>query len=199
MDQCMKHTLADVVDIDLHKQPHRPQLAELQTLYRMEGEAGRRAATRQGLWVAVAVYLLFFAIDILLVPDVAFYTILARLVVGISALLCFEILYRIKARTKWLDGTCAAALVFGYIGWLVPAMSTADTASMSYYMIFGAIFMMGANLFFSFRFRLSVVASGIVLTTFFVALSFFSEHDPAYLIAFGTFYVSCFIFTSYVN
>ncbi len=195
----MKHTLADVVDIDLHKQPHRPHLAELQTLYRMEGEAGRRASTRQGLWVAVVVYLLFFIPDILLVPDVAFYTIVARLFVGIGSLLTFEILFRLKAQTKWLDGTCAAALVFGYIGWLVPAMMTADTNSMSYYMIFGAIFMMGANLFFSLRFRLSVIASSIVLATFFIALSFFSEHDPAYLIAFGTFYVSCFVFTSYVN
>lgn len=195
----MRHTLADVVDIDLHTQPRRPHLDELKTLYRMEGEAGRRSATRQGLWVAVAVYLLFFVTDILLIPDVAFYTIVARLIIGVGALATFEMLFHLKARTKWLDGTCAAALVFGYIGWLCPAMMTTDTHSMSYYMVFGAIFMMGANLFFSFRFRLSIVASSIVLAAFFLALALFPDRDPAYLIAFGTFFLSCFVFTSYVN
>ena len=65
-------------------------------------------------------------------------------------------------------------------------------------MIFGAIFMMGANLFFSFQFRLSVITSGIMLAIFFVALYFFPA-NVYYQLAFGTFYISCFVFTSYVN
>ena len=49
--------------------------------------------------------------------------------------------------TEWLDRTCAGALVSAYVGWLIPTMTSSMTESCSYYMIFGAIFMMGANLF----------------------------------------------------
>src|SRR5690349_12822251 len=117
MDRCMKPTLADVVEIDLHNQPHRPLSAELRLLYRKEGEAARRAATRQGLWIAVVVYLLFFVTDILLIPDVAAYTIASRLVVGALAIIACEVQIAIDAKTDWLDWTCAAALVLGYMGW----------------------------------------------------------------------------------
>ncbi|GCA47665.1 putative bifunctional diguanylate cyclase/phosphodiesterase [Sinorhizobium meliloti] len=195
----MRHTLAEGIEIDLQAQPPRLQSVELQTLYRREGDVARRAASRQGLWVAVAVYLLFAATDILLVPDVAFYAILARLAVGATAIAAIEVLFRLGAETKWFDLTCAGALVAGYWGWLFPSLMTSQAESISYYMIFGAIFMMGANLFFSFHFRLSVVTSGIVLATFFLALAFYIPKSVSYQVAFGTFYVSCFVFTSYVN
>ncbi|MBP1876381.1 diguanylate cyclase (GGDEF)-like protein [Ensifer adhaerens] len=195
----MKQTLADVVEIDLHKQPHRPLPAELRSLYRQEGETARREATRKGLWIAVAVYLLFSITDFLLISDVAHYTIASRFVVGAVALAVLEIQIHFSVKTDWLDRTCSGALVFGYLGWLIPAMMTAHTQNMSYYMIFGAIFMMGANLFFIFQFRLSVISSGIILGAFFLDLIYFSPHNPYYQLAFGTFYVSCFVFTSYVN
>ncbi|MEZ2128723.1 MULTISPECIES: putative bifunctional diguanylate cyclase/phosphodiesterase [unclassified Sinorhizobium] len=194
----MKHLLADVAEIDLHEHSQRPQPAELHILYRKEGEAARRTATRQGLWIAVVVYLLFSIPDILLTPDVAPYTIAARFAVGAIAIVVFETLFHTNARTDWLDWTCAAALVCGYAGWLYPTTFSEQTQSVSYYMIFGAIFMMGANLFFSFQFRLSVITSSIVLAIFAVALFSFPENVP-YRLAFGTFYVSCFVFTSYVN
>ncbi|MGH6808765.1 MAG: putative bifunctional diguanylate cyclase/phosphodiesterase [Ensifer adhaerens] len=195
----MKQTLADVVEIDLHKQPLRPLPAELRLLYRQEGEATRREATRKGLWIAVAVYLLFSITDLLLISDVARYTIASRFVVGAVALAVLEVQVHFNVRTDWLDRTCSGALVFGYLGWLIPAMMTAHVQNMSYYMIFGAIFMMGANLFFIFQFRLSVISSGIILGAFFLDLFYFSPQNPSYQLAFGTFYVSCFVFTSYVN
>ncbi|MQW68621.1 EAL domain-containing protein [Sinorhizobium medicae] len=191
--------LAEVIDIDLQAQPPRPQSVELQTLYRREGEVVRRMETRQGLWVAVAVYILFAATDILLVPDVAFYAILARVAVGATAITAIEVLFRMHAHTKWLDLTCAGALVAGYWGWLFPSLMTVHADNIAYYMIFGAIFMMGANLFFSFYFRLSVATSGIVLATFFLVMIFYVPRTVSYQVAFGTFYVSCFVFTSYVN
>ncbi|KRB55332.1 diguanylate cyclase [Rhizobium sp. Root708] len=164
-----------------------------------ENDAIRRRSSRRGLWMAVAVYVAFAVPDQWLIPDVAPITIAARFVVATLALLVFEVLLLAKAKTIWLDVTCAAALVFGYVGWLCPAIATRDTAAMSYYMIFGAIFMMGANLFFSFRFRLSVITSGLVLCAFFVTIEAFFPSSPAYKLAFGLFYVSCFTFTSFVN
>ncbi|MDE1992646.1 MAG: diguanylate cyclase, partial [Rhizobiaceae bacterium] len=149
--------------------------------------------------MAVAVYVAFSVPDRWLIPDVAPLTIASRFVVGAVTLLAIELLLMWKARTVWLDITCALALVMGYVGWLCPAITTHETSSMSYYMIFGAIFMMGANLFFNFSFRLSVITSGTVLCVFFVALFGFFPSTHAYQLAFGTFYLSCFVFTSFVN
>ncbi len=195
----MKHTLADVVEIDLHTEPPRPASAELSALYRQEGQCKRKQATRHGLWIAVAAYLLFSITDILLVPDVALYTIAARFAVCIIAIAALETQFRLNASANAIDATCAGAVILAYAGWLYPAMMTADIQSISYYMVYGAIFMMSVNLFFSFHFRLSVVASVIILVIFLAALLSFPPMDTTYKLAFGTFCASCFVFTSYVN
>ena len=195
----MKHTLADVVEIDLDNEPTRPATAQLRALYRQEGQGARKQATRHGLWIAVAAYLLFSITDLLLVPDVAVYTIAARFAVGIIAIAALEIQVRLNASADAIDATSAAAVILGYAGWLYTAMMTADVQSISYYMVFGAIFMMSVNLFFSFQFRLSVIASIIILTIFLTALFSFPSVYPTYKLAFGAFCASCFVFTSYVN
>lgn len=148
--------------------------------------------------MAVFVYLLFSITDILLIRDVAVYTIAARFAVGSIVVGVLELQYRFDLGADWLDATCAVALVSGYIAWLLPAMTTGEIQNMSYYMVFGAIFMMGVNLFFSFRFALSVIASGTVLGAFLISLFFFPANSY-HTLAFVVFYVSCFVFTSYVN
>ena len=198
MGKCMKHTLGEAAGQQDYRRPDSRFSDELLALYQQEGERSRRGSIRRGLWTAVLIYLLFAASDIILIPDVAFYTIVARFAVAVSALLTLEIQLRRGAGTAALDLTCATALVMGYIGWLLPSLLTDNIENMSYYMVFGAIFMMGANLFFTFRFHLSLVSSGIILVTYFLAATQFPE-DAFYKFAFGTFYLSCFIFTSYVN
>ncbi|WP_284757059.1 EAL domain-containing protein [Agrobacterium sp. fls2-241-TYG-188a] len=195
----MTHTLADTAGLDLHQEasPQRSKDA-LRTLFLEEADVQRRKAIRQGLWLAVPIYLMFSLMDILLVPDVAPHTMFARFVVSICALLTLEMQIRAGAKTNQLDIACATALICSYVGWLMPAMMTSYATNMSYYMVFGAMFMMGANLFFTFNFSLSIFTSSLVLLTYFVALSYFHQ-DIYYQIAFGTFYFSCFVFTSYVN
>ncbi|WP_026620637.1 diguanylate cyclase [Ensifer sp. WSM1721] len=195
----MRHTLADVVEIDLHSEPPRPASDELRARYQEEGAAARKLATRHGFWTAVAVYLLFSITDVLLVPDVAHLTIAARFAIGFVALIVLEMQARLDASANAIDRTAASALVVAYAGWLYPAMMTADVQSISYYMVFGAIFMMSVNLFFSFQFRLSLFASVAILLIFFAAVLSFSPAETSYRLAFGTFNVSCFVFTSYVN
>ena len=194
----MKHTLGEVGGQQDYRRPDSRFSDELLALYQQEGERSRRGSIRQGLWTAVFIYLLFAVTDIILIPDVAFYAIIARLVVVFSSLLTLEIQLHRGASTAALDLTCATALVMGYIGWLLPSLLTDNLENMSYYMVFGAIFMMGANLFFTFRFHLSLVSSAIILVTYFLAVTQFPE-DIFYKLAFGTFYISCFVFTSYVN
>jgi diguanylate cyclase (GGDEF)-like protein len=192
----MTQTLVDLVEpTPYHRKTNS---AELRGLYRKEGEAARRNGARQGLWLAVGAYLLFSVIDATLLPDVAFHVIAARFAIGITVLLVLEIVFHTNTGTEWLDLTCATAIVAGYTGWLAVAITTRYTENLSYFMVFGSTFMLGANLFFRFRFLLSVVTSSVILLAFFVSLYLFPVNMP-YRIALGSFYISCFVFTSYVN
>ncbi|TIU56981.1 MAG: GGDEF-domain containing protein, partial [Mesorhizobium sp.] len=133
-----------------------------------------------------------------LIPDVAIYTIMARFTVGVTALLILEAQLRRGVATEWIDVTCAGAIIFGYVGWLCPAVMGADKESVSYYMVFGTIFMMSANLFFTFKFNVSIVTSAIILVILYI-VNYFVPSTLIYKMVFGTFYISCFTFTSYLN
>jgi len=192
----MSRTLPDLVVADPRERPVLAQ--DLWALYRQDVDLVQRTTIRQGIWASLVVYLLFSITDVLLIPDAAALTIASRFAAGFVMIVLFEVQFRSNVRTQWLHITCAFALIVCYLAWLCPALTTTQTTPLSYYLVFGAIFMMGANLFFSFQFMLSIVTSSIVLGIFFVALYFFPSSD-AYRVALGTFYVSCFTFTSYVN
>ncbi len=190
--------LADTADVEPYDPRQELGAAELRILYRRESQAKRRADARPGLWMAVVIYVLFSVSDLLLIPDVAAYTITARFAVGLTALLVLEAQLRRGIATDWLDVTCAAAIIFGYIGWLCPAFMGENKESVAYYMVFGTIFMMSANLFFTFSFKVSIITSTIILFILYV-VNYFLPATLTYKMVFGTFYVSCFTFTSYVN
>ncbi|MBX3597871.1 MAG: GGDEF and EAL domain-containing protein [Rhizobiaceae bacterium] len=194
----MNQAFSDQTELD-PVEPHIERSPEeLRALYRARNDSARRMGARHGLWIAVSVYLLFAISDMMLIPDVAPYTIAARFLIGALVLTVIELQYRVREETIWLDVTCALALVSGYLVWLLPAAETTYVHTFSYYMIFGSIFMMGANLFFNLEFSVSVIASGFILLIFLFALFDFSD-DWAYRLTMVIFYVSCFTFTSYVN
>lgn len=191
--------VAELAPVEPAIQPQAaPDASSLRAQFHAESQAARRMAARPGLYIAVIIYLLFAATDILLVPDVAAYTIAARFAVGATALVTLEALLRFGAATKWLDITCAGAIILGYIGWLLPTAASANHESVSYYMVFGTIFMMSANLFFTFQFSFSVVTSTIILLILY-AVNYFVPSTLTYKLVFGAFYISCFVFTSYIN
>lgn len=194
----MTHTLADI-EIELQHEPPRPTRAELRALYRQESEVSRKRATRQGLWIAVAAYLLYSLTDILVVPDVATLTIAARFVIGILALSILEMQLRIGVSVDVIDAWAATAVVLAYAAWLYTAQMTADVEAISYYIVFGAIFMMSVNLFFSFRFRLALGASVTMMLIFLGSLYAFPAMADLQKLTLGAFCISCFVFTSYVN
>jgi diguanylate cyclase (GGDEF)-like protein len=171
----------------------------LRRLYMSErGEAHVRD-TRRGLWLAVIVYLLFGISDALLIPDVAVEAITARFIVAAVAMSVMEFLVVVRAPSRWSDATCAVTVVSGYLGWLIPAMGTAALDTFRFYMLFGTIFMMSANLFFNLFFRLSVATSAAILLIFFTSLAFIPEIETSQRMVLVFFYLSCFSFTSYVN
>ncbi|MBC2773524.1 EAL domain-containing protein [Rhizobium sp. AQ_MP] len=155
--------------------------------------------TRGGFWLALIVYLLFGIADAMLIPDVARYTIMARFAVAILALTTMEIVVFVRASSKWSDLTCAVTVVVAYLGWLIPAMQTDDFETFKFYMYFGTIFMMSANLFFNLFFRLSVATSAAILVIFFTSLNYIPELEYHQNFVVILFYLSCFVFTSYVN
>ena len=193
-----KAALTHLADGEFQVKPRQHSAEELQSLYREDKEQQRRDIARRGLWLAVFMYLLYSATDIILIRDVAIYTIGARFLVGILFLAIVELQYRFGGSAEEIDITCAVALVTGYIAWLFPAMTSGKVLNLSYYMVFGSIFMMGINLFFNFSFNLALIASATVLCAFLISLGFF-EGGIEYRISFALFYSSCFVFTSYVN
>ncbi|KPF43145.1 putative bifunctional diguanylate cyclase/phosphodiesterase [Rhizobium sp. G187] len=179
--------------------PGARQTAELKALYKSERGATQVRETRLGLWLAAGVYLLFGISDALLIPDVANQTVMARFLVAFSSMAVMEILAATRVHPKWSDMTCAAAVVTAYLGWLVAAIGTQSVDNFRFYMIFGTIFMMSANLFFNLFFRLSVITSAIILMIFIGSLHFAPILEPDQQFVLILFYSSCFVFTSYVN
>lgn len=185
---------------DLGRGKARPKSGTvgLRALYKDYSNETRRALARSGLWLAVPVYVLFLITDLIFTPDVAHLTIPARFLIGGTALLILEIQYARQRRAGELEATCAGAVVLGYVVWLVPTLQTTNAEAFSYYAAYGAIFMMGVNLFFSLEFGLAIASSGLIFAIFLLSLLQF-HYSPAYCLAFATFYLCCFVFTSYVN
>lgn len=173
--------------------------AEIVKLYKDQTQSERVGSARQGLWAAAFIYLAFSITDILLIPDVAKTVIISRIMMCVIGLLILELLFFIKVKSNTMDITCAMALVISYVAWLYPAAMTQQADHFRYYMVFGSLFMMSANLFFGFDIVLSIITSTCVLGLFFLALFYLAPVDSGYVLAFGTFYVACFAFTSYVN
>lgn len=135
---------------------------ELRGLYKAYSNDARRVLARSGLWLAVPVYILFLVTDLVFIPDVSHVTIPARFLIGGFSLLILEMQFSRQRRAGELEATCAAAVVLGYVVWLLPALQTANAEAFSYYAAFGAIFMMGVNLFFSLEFGLALMSSGLI-------------------------------------
>ncbi|WP_037112270.1 putative bifunctional diguanylate cyclase/phosphodiesterase [Pseudorhizobium marinum] len=195
----MMHTVTDAIYSDVPRNPRGQPNAMLRALYRAHLADPRRQTTRQGLWIAVLVYLLFSISDLLLIPDVASITVTIRFIISAIMLAAMEWQVRRGGSADAIDATAALALVLAYGGWVSSALLTAQTEIMSYYMVFGAIFMMSIGLFFNFSFRLSLMASAVIVFLFFSALLSFPQEGQVYKLTFGIFCLSCFIFTSYVN
>ncbi|THV14009.1 putative bifunctional diguanylate cyclase/phosphodiesterase [Rhizobium rhizophilum] len=171
----------------------------LKALYQLHRSSTQLRQTRQGLWLAVLVYLFFGVADALLIPDVAMQTVTARLVVAVSALAVVEVLVARGVDLRWVDLSCAATVVMGYLAWLVPSTQTTAEDAFRYYMLFGTIFMMSANLFFNLVFRLSVLTSITILVIFLISMFYAPALSLGQSAVVILFYISCFLFTSYVN
>ncbi|TIW01510.1 MAG: GGDEF-domain containing protein, partial [Mesorhizobium sp.] len=65
-DERVASRLADMAHVEPYEPRPGPGPNELRVLYREESQAKRRREARPGLWMAVAIYVLFSATDLLL-------------------------------------------------------------------------------------------------------------------------------------
>ena len=110
IEQCATHTSADRVEVDVPQLRHEPLSGELRALYLNDGDAARREAARQGLWVGVAVYLLLFGHRHFADPRCRALHNCRTVRGGRGMAPDPPHTVQWNAATEWLDRTCAAAL-----------------------------------------------------------------------------------------
>lgn len=143
----------------------------LAMLARRRQETGR-SIVRFGLWAAVVSYILYGLCDWLLFPDVGASVVLARTVVGLTFLALMEICVRMRCSLDTLHLVAAAAVVSGALIWLGVAQTTEHQQSLAAFMVFGTMFVLGANLFFDFKLWLAAISSTIIAVGFMLAALF---------------------------
>lgn len=146
----------------------------LAMLARRRQETGR-SVVRIGLWAAVVSYILYGLCDWLLFPDVGTSVVMARILVGLTFLAIMEICVRARCSLDTLHLVAATAVVSGALIWLGVALTTEYQQSLAAFMVFGTVFVLGANLFFDFKLWLAALSSTIIAVGFILAALFLIE------------------------
>ena len=195
----MADQLIDFIDAELTKPKFQRHSPKLFALYDHKRENPRRLNARRAMWMTLAVYLGFGGLDFVLIPDVADLTVSARFALSILALAVVETLYALAAKAYKLDIVCASFVIAGYLAWLLISIQSSHLLSVSYYMVFGAVFMMVASLLFNFRPAVAITASLLIAVFFVAGACLIAVVSTSYIIAFVVFYSVCFALISFVN
>ncbi|WP_315918474.1 putative bifunctional diguanylate cyclase/phosphodiesterase [Mesorhizobium sp. SP-1A] len=158
-----------------------------------------RKVVRWGILAAVVSYVAYGLFDWFLFPDVAIRLIIARVAIGFSFLALVEIGARRNAPLPMLHLLAASAIVCGAVGWLLIALGTKYQAALSIFMVFGTVFILGANLFFNFRFWLSVVSSATVAAVFIGAALFALDADLVGRIVMAVYFANSLVLSLYLS
>ena len=158
-----------------------------------------RRLVRWGIWAAVFSYVAYGLFDWFLFPDIADRLVLTRITLGITSLALVEFVARRGFALATLHLVAALAIVSGAIGWLIPALGTADQAALSHFMVFGTVFILGANLFFNFRFWLSAISSATVTISFVCAALFFLQTDIVGRGVLSAYFMNCLVLSLYLS
>ncbi|TIO76864.1 MAG: EAL domain-containing protein [Mesorhizobium sp.] len=158
-----------------------------------------RKVVRWGIAAAVLSYICYGAFDLFLFPDVADRLILTRLSLGLTFLVLVELVARRGFAITTLHYTAALAIVTGAIGWLLSALGTTHQAELSHFIIFGTVFILGANLFFNFRLWLSAISSATVTVAFVGATLFVLKADFGTRLVLSTYFANCLVLSLYLS
>lgn len=168
-------------------------------LMAMRDAARNRAFLRAGMWMAVVSFIAYGALDWFLFPDLQKELVSARVVIGALFLAILEICIASRFRLFQLQLISATAITVGSLSWLFIAQQTQFQNNFALFSIYGAIFILGTNLYFRFKFYISVCATLII--TVFYALSPFQIQTLGFWaqIALSFFFVNCFVLSLYLS
>ena len=158
-----------------------------------------RKILRWGMWAAVLSYMCYGLFDLYLFPDISYQLVTIRFCFSVAFLASIETVARGKKSLEVLHIVAALSILCGGVGWLVFAMATQYTQPLSEFMVFGTVFVLGANLFFNFRFWLSAVTSAIVTIAFVYALMFEINTDIVQRVILSSFFVNCLALSLYLS
>jgi diguanylate cyclase len=171
-------------------------------LLRMMQEANadeKRMNVRWGMWVAVLCYVLYGVFDVLLLPDVAHRLVAVRISVGVIFIGLLEFGIRKNFSLATLNVLAALAIVTGATGWLLFALATSRQAELSTFLVFGTVFVLGANLFFNFRLMISAISSATVTITFVAAALFSLQTELVNRLILAAYFINSLVFSLYLS
>ncbi|MDH6232977.1 diguanylate cyclase (GGDEF)-like protein [Mesorhizobium soli] len=171
-------------------------------LLRMMQEANaneKRMSVRWGMWAAVLCYVLYGAFDWLLLPDVAYRLVMVRILVGVIFIGLIEFGFRKNFSLTALNILAALAIVTGATGWLLFALETTHQTALSNFMMFGTVFVLGANLFFNFRFMISAISSATVTITFALTALLSLQTELANRLVLAAYFINSLVFSLYLS
>ncbi|ACL61137.1 putative bifunctional diguanylate cyclase/phosphodiesterase [Methylobacterium nodulans] len=195
----MQADFAKLLDAEIAKSWYDRRFSILKKLYDAQQRQVQRQDARLAIWFVGALYILFSITDALLIGDVIFYAVLSRLAIGAVYILCIGLQIRRNVDAALVELQCALGVVVGYASWLLLTVFSAHSANVSYYLAYGTVFMMVSNLFFNFRFRVALLASGLITVIFFVSTLLFFQFPFQYYVAIGSLYVLSFVLTIFIN
>lgn len=198
-DTSMSAALPDQICAELNRRWSTRRSPQLDALYDNRREASQRQRARIAAHLAAFAYLLFSLTDVILLPDVAATSIVARVVISSLFAVGTELQYRLGAGMLFMECHCAAAIVIAYATWLLIANTSEYELIRSYYTTYSVIFMIGQNVFFNFRPSVAAISSTAILVISLANIFAGHNQNLSYIVAVGVLQISTYVITLYVN
>lgn len=173
-----------------------PTLSRLLTI---RDSARNRELLRIGMWMAVVSFAFYGVFDWYLFPDINQSLVTLRLVLGVSTICIIEFALALKRPLKELQLLGATAIAVGSLCWLYAARQTNFQINFALFSVYGAIFILGTNLYFRFKFLIAVITS-LTITVCYAGNALFINELPSWVqITLSLFFVNCFVLSLYIS
>ena len=170
----MSSDLDELIDLELAKPRYLRRSRLLNDLFLKNTYVERRRAANKTVDFLVPLNAALIVFDLLLLPDVAVYSIFSRWVIG--PLTWCLIRGRKRASVEWIEGSIAVAIFAAMLMWAGLMLGSHSQAGVANYYSTGVIALVVANVFFRCPFRVSLVLS-LALTVLAVTLAAILPED----------------------
>ncbi|WP_051540733.1 bifunctional diguanylate cyclase/phosphodiesterase [Ahrensia sp. 13_GOM-1096m] len=163
-------------------------------------DSGRnRELLRVGMWLAALSYIFYGVFDWYLFPDINEQLVILRVLLGVVTVSFIEIALFLKRPLKELQWLGASAIVIGSLTWLIVARQTTFQVNFALFSVYGAIFILGTNLYFRFKFHIAVIAS-LAITVSYACNAMYIDNLPHWVnVTTALFFINCFVLSLYVS